>query len=111
MATIAADLPIYRELTPGQRVLRRFMRRRGALVGLAVVVFFILLAPSSLMPGTVQTIVEHRMYLPLAAVLALVIAGVFRLAGARGLVVLAVAVPVLGAVTFQRNADYHSALW
>ena len=44
MATIAADLPIYRELTPGQRVLRRFMRRRGALVGLAVVVFFILLA-------------------------------------------------------------------
>ena len=44
MATIAADLPIYRELTPGQRVLRRFMRRRGALVGLAVVVFFVLLA-------------------------------------------------------------------
>ena len=44
MATIAAELPIYRELTPAQRVLRRFMRRRGALVGLAVVVFFILLA-------------------------------------------------------------------
>ena len=44
MATIAADLPVYRELTPGQRVLRRFMRRRGALVGLAVVVFFVLLA-------------------------------------------------------------------
>src|SRR6185312_3496493 len=44
MATLAADLPLYRELTPGQRVLRRFMRRRGALVGLAVVVFFILMA-------------------------------------------------------------------
>jgi peptide/nickel transport system permease protein len=44
MATIAADLPIYRELTPGQRVVRRFMRRRSALVGLAVVVFFVLLA-------------------------------------------------------------------
>ncbi|MGH8713402.1 MAG: ABC transporter permease [Casimicrobiaceae bacterium] len=44
MATIAADLPVYRELTPAQRVLRRFTRRRGAMVGLGVVVFFILLA-------------------------------------------------------------------
>ncbi|MGH8800068.1 MAG: ABC transporter permease [Casimicrobiaceae bacterium] len=44
MATIAAGLPIYRELSPAQRVLRRFARRRGAMVGLGVVVFFILLA-------------------------------------------------------------------
>jgi peptide/nickel transport system permease protein len=44
MATIAATLPIYRELTPGQRVLRRLLRRQGALLGLAVVIAFIVLA-------------------------------------------------------------------
>jgi peptide/nickel transport system permease protein len=44
MATIAATLPIYRELSPGQRVLRRLLRRRGAMLGLAVVIAFIVLA-------------------------------------------------------------------
>ncbi len=44
MATIAAALPIYRDLSPRQRVLRRLLRRRGAMLGLAVVVVFILLA-------------------------------------------------------------------
>jgi len=44
MATIAADLPLYRELTPGQRVLRRLLRRRGAMLGLTVVFAFVALA-------------------------------------------------------------------
>jgi peptide/nickel transport system permease protein len=44
MATIAATLPIYRELSPGQRVLRRLLTRRGAMLGLAVVIVFIVLA-------------------------------------------------------------------
>jgi peptide/nickel transport system permease protein len=44
MATIAASLPMYRELTPGQRVRRRLLRRRGAMLGLAVVLAFIALA-------------------------------------------------------------------
>jgi peptide/nickel transport system permease protein len=44
MATIAATLPIYRELSPRQRVLRRLLRRPGAMLGLAVVVAFIALA-------------------------------------------------------------------
>src|SRR5450631_2874137 len=44
MATIAVTLPIYRELTPGQRVLRRLFRRRGAMLGLAVVSAFVALA-------------------------------------------------------------------
>ena len=39
---VAADLP--RELTPGQRALRRLWRRRGAMVGLAVIVFFVAIA-------------------------------------------------------------------
>jgi len=44
MATLAADLPALRELTPRQRVLRRLARRRGAMVGLGVVVFFVVMA-------------------------------------------------------------------
>jgi len=44
MATLAADVPALRELTPRQRVLRRLKRRRGAMLGLGVVVFFVLLA-------------------------------------------------------------------
>jgi tetratricopeptide (TPR) repeat protein len=85
-----------------------WFRRPAA--GFLAAVFFILLAPASLMPGTIQTIVEHRMYLPLATVLALAVAAVHRLAGRRGLFVLGLAVPVFGVATFQRNADYQSAL-
>ena len=44
MATIAADLPVYRELSPGQRVRRRLLRRRGAMLGLTVVMSFIVIA-------------------------------------------------------------------
>jgi peptide/nickel transport system permease protein len=44
MATLAADIPALRELTPRQRVLRRLMRRRGAMIGLCVVVFFVTIA-------------------------------------------------------------------
>jgi peptide/nickel transport system permease protein len=44
MATLAADIPALRELTPRQRVLRRLKRRRGAMLGLCVVVFFVAMA-------------------------------------------------------------------
>jgi peptide/nickel transport system permease protein len=44
VATLAADIPALLELTPRQRVLRRLGRRRGAMIGLGVVVFFVLLA-------------------------------------------------------------------
>src|SRR5438046_197475 len=44
MTTAAADISVLRELTPGERVLRRLLRRRGAMIGLGVVVFFILVA-------------------------------------------------------------------
>src|SRR6185503_16724163 len=32
------------ETTPGQRALRRLLRRKGAMVGLAFIIFFVLLA-------------------------------------------------------------------
>jgi peptide/nickel transport system permease protein len=47
MATIAADAAAAappKELSPAQRALRRLVRRRGAMVGLAVIVFFVVLA-------------------------------------------------------------------
>ena len=46
MAAVAfADIPAApRELSPGERALRRLVRRRGAMVGLAFVVFFVALA-------------------------------------------------------------------
>jgi len=45
MATIAAEAAAPpRELTPAQRALRRLVRRRGAMVGLVIIVFFVALA-------------------------------------------------------------------
>ena len=88
--------------------------------GFIAACFFLILAPTSLVPGTSQMIVEHRMYLPLAAVLALVACGITRaLAQQRSatlrafaLVTLAVAA-ILGGLTASRNAVYASArgLW
>ncbi len=76
--------------------------------------FFLILAPSSsVVPVTVQTIAEHRMYLPLAAVIALVVLGAYRLAGRR-IVVMYLALAVgAGWLTFRRNEVYRSelALW
>jgi tetratricopeptide (TPR) repeat protein len=104
-------------------------RRHG--LGFPAALFFLVLAPSSsLLPIASEVAAEHRMYLPLAAVLALVIAGVSRLLQrpspgkweaplsqvglliAVGVVVVA-AGAILGAETRKRNRDYSSQerLW
>jgi peptide/nickel transport system permease protein len=44
LSTAAASLALPRELSPGRRALRRLARRRGAMVALGVVAFFVLLA-------------------------------------------------------------------
>jgi cytochrome c-type biogenesis protein CcmH/NrfG len=98
-------------------------------VGFLGVWFFGILAPtSSVVPGATQMIVEHRMYLPLAAVVVLAACGAFRLvdrlrrgaggAVARGstgafLVPAIATAAVLVALTDRRNADYRSevGLW
>ncbi|MBI5692367.1 MAG: tetratricopeptide repeat protein [Verrucomicrobia bacterium] len=72
--------------------------------------FFGILAPTSLAPGTIQMIVEHRMYLPLAAVVA---GAVWLLARAGGPRLLAAGVATslaFGLLTHRRNHDYRSAL-
>ena len=73
--------------------------------------FFLILAPSSsVLPLTTQTMAEHRMYLPLATVLVLVVA-MLRPIGTRNLAVCAAALALaLGLATSRRNQDYRSEL-
>jgi len=73
--------------------------------------FFGILAPtSSVLPLAGQTVAEHRMYLPLAAVVVLVVVAMYELAGRRSLVVLTAVGMVFGFVTSRRAEDYSSAL-
>ena len=86
--------------------------------------FFVILTPTSSFVPIKDVIFEHRMYLSLAAVVAAVMIGGW-LAGqwlvARrtirpatlpvlGVSLVAFAAVVLGTLTFQRNADYRTAL-
>jgi Flp pilus assembly protein TadD len=88
--------------------------RRAPRLGFLCAAFFVLLAPSSsIVPIATQALAEHRMYLPLAAVVAL-----FARAGGhwwpRATPLLAVAIAAaLGVATHQRNALYRDevALW
>jgi len=75
--------------------------------------FFLILAPTSLMPGTNQMIVEHRMYLPLAAVVVLAVLALQGAAGRRGLAAGILLAAGLGVLTHRRNADYRSerSIW
>jgi tetratricopeptide (TPR) repeat protein len=88
---------------------------RRLAVGFLGAWFFLVLAPSSsVVPVATQTVAEHRMYLPLAAVVVLAAAGLFRLLGLRaallGCSALAVA---FGWITMRRNVDYRSefSIW
>jgi tetratricopeptide (TPR) repeat protein len=83
--------------------------------------FFMILAPTSSFIPVADVIFEHRLYLSLAAVIALVAVGGFevgnRLLGAQQRMrrilewgVSGALVLVLGSLTFQRNRDYSSEL-
>ena len=75
--------------------------------------FFVILAPTSVMPGKIQMIVEHRMYLPLAALTTLAALGIHAAVRRASWVVLAALALGLGLVTARRNEDYRSelAIW
>jgi len=92
--------------------------------------FFLILAPtSSVVPVVTQVMAEHRMYLPLAAVVVMVVMGADWIwtcrilkSGTGGkqkgmrlvpLVITSLLVVALGCCTAARNADYRSAfgLW
>jgi tetratricopeptide (TPR) repeat protein len=75
--------------------------------------FFVILAPTSVVPGTIQMIVEHRMYLPLAAVITLAVLGIHAAVGRQSWVMFAALALGLGILAARRNADYRSelAIW
>jgi len=87
-------------------------------VGLSGAWFFLILAPTSLIPLP-DPIFEHRMYLPLLAVVVLTTLGVFAMLArmsessvfAKGILLgfLALSLP-LGWRTYRRNQDYRTAL-
>jgi protein O-mannosyl-transferase len=83
-----------------------------ALIGF---LFFAVLAPTSLIPGTRQTLAEHRMYVPLAAVVVSVVLSVFWILKKCGLVkwgvlLSGIAILLLSFATRDRNALYQDPL-
>ncbi len=89
--------------------------RKRPRAGFVAAAFFLLLAPTSSFVPIRELAAEHRMYLPLATVLVLVVLGAHtllsRLGAARlapaAILVLLLAVAGLGAATMDRNRDYH----
>jgi protein O-mannosyl-transferase len=75
--------------------------------------FFVILAPTSLSPGTVQMIVEHRMYLPLAAAMVAVTVALHSALGRHGWMVVLAWSGALALLTFQRNQTYltEESIW
>jgi tetratricopeptide (TPR) repeat protein len=72
--------------------------------------FFVILAPTSVIPGRIQMIVEHRMYLSLAAVMTLAAMGIRAAARRQSWVVFAALALGLGMLTARRNEVYRSEL-
>ncbi len=91
--------------------------RRHA-VGYVGVVFFLVLAPTSSVLPVPDAAFEHRMYLPLACVITVVVLGGYRLLVGRlrptllNTIAVAVVVTLVG-LTLVRNHDYRSelAMW
>jgi tetratricopeptide (TPR) repeat protein len=88
--------------------------RRAPVLAFVGAVFFVILAPtSSVVPVALQPMAENRLYLPLAAVVILLVAAQQRwLRRGRGLAGAALAV-IWGGLSFARSADYRSeeGLW
>jgi protein O-mannosyl-transferase len=75
--------------------------------------FFVILGPSSVVPVATQTMAEHRMYLPLAAVAVFVAVGAYAVAGRLSWGFLGAIAVGLAIMTGMRNEDYQTglALW
>lgn len=92
-------------IVAGGLVAAAFAWRRYRPVSCLILLFFLLLAPtSSVIPIALAPIAESRMYLPLAVIVLLAV-----LALGRWWRILLIAVPLLGALTFARNRTYRSA--
>jgi tetratricopeptide (TPR) repeat protein len=84
---------------------------RRPMLGFAGAWFFVILAPSSsVVPLVTQTMAEHRLYLPLVAVIALAVLAAWRWLGPRAWLPLGAAALLLAVLTVARNHDYRDAL-
>jgi protein O-mannosyl-transferase len=83
--------------------------RRPA-VGFLCVWFFVILAPTSSVVPVADAMVEHRMYLPLAAVIALLVLTLHARLGRAALPLWLMVALAFAGVTAARNLDYRSPL-
>jgi protein O-mannosyl-transferase len=108
------EVALYALVVVGLAVAVLVALRRRPPVGFLGAWFFMILAPTSIIPGRVQMIVEHRMYLPLAAVIVGGAAGLCTvLQRVRPRVVIPAVLLLalgLGGLTALRNEDYRSEL-
>jgi Flp pilus assembly protein TadD len=110
MSEILPDALVLAALATGTAIA---LWRRPA-VGFLGVWFFAILAPSSsVIPLPTEMIAEHRMYLPLVAVVVLGVMGIHNLVGRQTVAVVVVLAIALGVLTWRRNQDYRSdiAIW
>lgn len=86
--------------------------QRKPAVGFVAASWFLILAPTSSIVPVADTMFEHRMYLPLAAVVTVVVDAAWRWLGHRALWGVLICIP-LAITTARRNEDYRSevALW
>lgn len=85
--------------------------RRGSAAGWLGLAFFVLLAPSSsIVPIATQTLAEHRLYLPLAAVLGGLVSTLVLATGRAALPLVLATALALSLATRARNHDYSSAV-
>jgi Flp pilus assembly protein TadD len=104
------EVSLYALLVVGLAVAVLVALWRRPVLGFLGAWFFAILAPTSIVPGRIQMIVEHRMYLPLAAVMTLVVIGIHAAVRRQSWVVLAALALGLGMLTARRNEDYRSEL-
>ena len=85
--------------------------KRRPVIGFVAAWFFVILAPaSSVIPVAGQPMAEHRLYLPLAAVIVFVVLGTHVLVGRWSMILFMVAALGLGFLTMRRNEDYRDEL-
>jgi Flp pilus assembly protein TadD len=109
MATLAREVLLPGLVVLGLLIATGYAFYRRPTVGFLGVAFFILLAPTSSFVPVKDAIFEHRMYLPLAALAALVVIGARKVVGRLPRVALAGVIIIgLAGMTYVRNRDYQS---
>ncbi|HUI06611.1 MAG TPA: tetratricopeptide repeat protein [Verrucomicrobiae bacterium] len=84
--------------------------RKSPVWGFVGAWFFLILAPSSSFIPLQDALYEYRMYLPLAAVVSVVVMGLYSVVGRQSLAVFAVMGIGLGFLTWRHNWNYQNEI-